>query len=177
MTVDGRRRKLALTAHVGASLGWLGAVVSSLALSVAGLVSQDPQTVRGAYLSLELLGWYVLVPLSVASLLTGLVSSLTTPWGLLRHYWVVAKLVINVVATAVLLLYMQSLDHLARRAGQAPAGADPEALRSSSPVLHAGVALLLLLLATVLGVHKPRSVARYGWRKAQHRRAALLPQA
>ena len=177
MTPDAGWRKLALTAHVSASLGWLGAVVSSLALSVTGLVSQDPQTVRGAYLNLEVLGWYVLVPLSVASLLSGIVSSLVTPWGLLRHYWVVAKLLINVFATAVLLLYMQSLDHLARVAGQAPAGADLDALRSSSPLLHAGVALLLLLVAAVLGVYKPRGVTRYGWRKLQDRRAALLPQA
>lgn len=167
MTLRARPRKLALTAHVTASVGWLGAVASSLALAVAGLVSEDPQTVRGAYLNLELLGWYVLVPLSLASLLTGLVSSLTTPWGLLRHYWVVAKLVINLFATLVLLMYIRSLDYLARLAAETPPGGDLATLRSSSPVLHAGGALVLLLVATVLGLYKPRGVTRYGWRKQQ----------
>src|SRR5215216_5622851 len=109
MALTPRLRKLALTAHVTSSVGWLGAVVAFLALSMA---SQDPQTVRGAYLVMELTGWVVLVPLSLASLLTGLVCSLSSSWGLFRHYWVLFKLVINVVATIVLLLYMQTLDAL-----------------------------------------------------------------
>ena len=173
MTFGPRPRKLALTAHVTSSVGWVGAVASSLALAIAGLVSEDPQTVRGAYLNLELLGWYVLVPLSFASLLTGLVSSLGTSWGLFRHYWVVAKLVINVFATVVLLMYMRSLDHLADLAASS---GDLGAVRSSSPVLHAGAALLLLLVATVLGLYKPRGVTRHGWRKQQERPAVLVPQ-
>ncbi len=45
-------------------------------------------------------------------------------------------------------------------------------------MLHAGGALLLLLLATVLGLYKPRGITRYGWRKQQERRAVLVvPQA
>ncbi len=177
MTLAPSLRKVALTAHVTSSVGWLGAVGSSLALAVAGLISQDPQTVRGSYLTLELLGWYVLVPLSLASLLTGLVSSLGTTWGLFRHYWVVAKLVINVFASIVLLMYMQSLGYLADLAVQSSSSGDLTGLRSSSPVLHAGGALLLLLLATVLGLYKPRGITRYGWRKQQERRAVLVPQA
>ena len=176
MTMGPRGRTLALTAHVSSSVGWLGSVASSLALGIVGLVSDDPQTVRGAYLNLELLGRYVVVPLSLGSLITGLVSSLGTSWGLFRHYWVVAKLVINVFATVVLLMYMQTLSSLARLAAQTSSTGDPGPLRSSSPVLHAGGALLLLLVATVLGMYKPRGVTRYGWRKGQERRAALLPQ-
>ena len=174
MTMTARPRKLALTAHVVSSVGWLGAVASSFVLAVAGVVSDDPQTVRGAYVTLELLGWYVLVPLSLASLLTGLVSSLGTTWGLFRHYWVLAKLVINVFATVVLLMYMQSLEYLARLAAQTSSTGDLAELRSGSPVLHAGAALLLLLLATVLGLYKPRGLTRYGWRKQQERRPATV---
>jgi hypothetical protein len=61
MALTPRLRKLALTAHVTSSVGWLGAVVAFLALSIASLASQDPQTVRGAYLVMELTGWVVLV--------------------------------------------------------------------------------------------------------------------
>lgn len=175
MSLGPRRRKLALTAHVSSSVGWLGAVATSLALAVTGLVSENSETVRGAYLNLELVGWYVLVPLSLASLVTGLVSSLGTSWGLFRHYWVIAKLVINVLATVVLLMYMQSLGYLADLAAQI-SSSDRSALRSSSPVLHAGGALVLLLAATVLGLYKPRGLTRYGWRKQQDRRAALATQ-
>ena len=100
MPLTPRLRKLALTAHVTASVGWLGAVLAFLALSVAGLTSQNPQTVQGAYLVMELTGWAILVPLSLASLLTGLVCSLGSTWGLFRHYWVLFKLAINPVRAA-----------------------------------------------------------------------------
>ncbi|MDQ4098058.1 MAG: DUF2269 domain-containing protein [Actinomycetota bacterium] len=171
-----RLRKLALTAHVSSSVGWLGAVAASLALAVAGVAAEDPVTIRGAYVSLEVLGWYVLVPLSAASLFTGLVSSLGTTWGLFRHYWVLAKLAINVFAGIVLLMYMQSIDYLARVASASASTADVTGIRGSSPVLHAAGALLLLVIATVLGLYKPKGLTRYGWRKQHEQPALLAPQ-
>ena len=171
MTLTPGLRKLALTAHVTASVGWLGAVAGSLALAVYGLAGDDARTASSAYVALELLARYVLVPLSFASLLSGLASSLASPWGVFRHYWVVAKLVINVLATVILLMYLQTLDHLAGLASQALSSGNPPAVRSASPVLHAAGGLLLLLVATVLGLYKPRGLTRYGWRKQQERRA------
>jgi hypothetical protein len=172
MTMSPRLRKAVLTAHVTASVGWLGAVAGFLALSIAGLASQDAQTVRAVYLAMASTGWFVLVPLSLASLLTGLAQSLGTKWGLFRHYWVVVKLVINVVATIVLLLYMQTLDFLAGIARETTlSDGDLTGPRDASPVLHAGTALLLLLVATTLAVFKPRGMTRYGQRK-QHERSS-----
>jgi hypothetical protein len=165
-----RLRKFALTAHVTSSVGWLGAVAGFLALAIAGLASDDAQSVRAAYLMMELVGWFVIVPLAVASLLTGLAQSLGTHWGLFRHYWVLAKLLINLFATSVLLLYTQTLGELADVAAEEPfSSGDLSELRSASPVLHAGVALLLLLTATTLAVYKPRGMTPYGQRK-QHER-------
>jgi hypothetical protein len=54
--------------------------------------------VRAVYIVMEPLGWSVLVPLSLACLLTGLVLSLGTPWGFVRHHWVLITLLINVLA-------------------------------------------------------------------------------
>ena len=167
-------RKFALTAHVASSVGWLGAVVSFLALAVAGLASQDAQTVRAAYLAMEVTGRFVLVPLSLASLVTGLLQALGTPWGLVQHYWVLFKLLINVFATIVLLMYMQTLSHLAGVAAETGSTSDLSGLRSPSPVLHAGAALLLLLVATTLSVYKPRGMTRYG-RKQRERRTVSRP--
>ena len=169
-----RLRKFALTAHVTSSVGWVGAVIAFLPLAIAGLTSQDAQLVRVAYLVMELIGWYALVPLSFASLLTGLVISLGTTWGLFRHYWILIKLAITVVATIVLLTYMETLRFLAGVAADTTvSGADLRGLQTSSPVLHSGVGLLLLLVATALSVYKPRGVTRYGWRKQQQERRAL----
>jgi hypothetical protein len=161
-------RKFALTAHVVSSVGWLGAVAAFLALSIVGLTSRDGQTVRGAYLVMEPAAWFILVPLAFASLLTGLVQSFGTTWGLFRHYWVLAKLLINVFATIVLLMYMETFDVLADVA--ADPRADLSSVRNASPALHAGVALFLLLVATGLAVYKPQGITRYGCRKQQELR-------
>lgn len=170
MAMAPRHRKLALTGHVTFSVGWLGAVACFLALSVVGIVSQDVRTVPSVYISMAAVGRYVLVPLSVASLLTGLVQSLGTSWGLFRHYWVLAKLMINVFATIVLLMYMQTLDHLGRLARDtAVSGGDLGGLRDPSPVVHSAGALILLLMATTLSVYKPRGMTRYGQRRQQRR--------
>lgn len=158
-------RKVALTAHVATSVGWLGAVAAVLALAVAALSSEDVHTVRGAYLALELIGRFALVPLAVAALLTGIVQSLGTPWGLIRHYWVLFKLMITVVATVVLLLYMETLGYLATVAASASNGADQTLLQTPSVVIHAGGALVLLLVATVLAVFKPRGRTPFGLRQ------------
>lgn len=173
MTMNRRLRKLTLTAHVALSVGWLGAVATFLALGIAALTSQDTEVVRGAYLVMELTGWFALVPLSLASLLTGLISSLGTSWGLLRHYWVVFKLLINLVATIVLLLYMQTLSYLADIAADATLPIDE--LRDPSPVLHAGAALVLLVVATALAIYKPRGLTRYGQRRQHQQRTVLVP--
>lgn len=167
MIMPPRLRKFALTAHVTCSVGWLGAVVAFLALAVIGLTSPDAQTVRGVYLVMEPAAWFVLVPLAFASLLTGLVQALGTTWGLFRHYWVVFKLLLTVFATIVLLTYMKTFRLMAGMA--ADPSADVGVVRSASPALHAALALLVLLVATVLAVYKPRGMTRYGWRK-QHER-------
>lgn len=87
MIMTSNLRKFALTGHVSSSVGFLGAVVGFLALAVAGLTHQNTQIARAAYLTMELVGWFVILPLCLASLLTGLVQSLGTAWGLFQHYW------------------------------------------------------------------------------------------
>lgn len=116
---------------------------------------------------MESTGWIVLVPFSLASLITGVVQALGTKWGLFRHYWVVAKLLINLVATAVLLLYMQTLGTLADLAAMTSPPAPLDALRIPSALIHSSAAVLLLLVAVGLSVYKPRGVTRYGWRRQQ----------
>ncbi len=160
-----RLRTLALTVHVTSSVGWLGAIIAFLALAIVGWSSQDAQTARAVYLAAEPLTWFVIVPLAFASLLTGLVSSLGTAWGLFRHYWVLFKLLINILATGILLMYTQTVSYFAGVAAES--GADIGELRSPTFVLHAALALLVLLVATVLAVYKPRGMTRYGQRK-QH---------
>ena len=131
---------------------------------------------RGAYLVMEPAAWLVLVPMALASLLTGLVQSLGTTWGLFRHYWVLFKLLINVGAIVVLLMYMQTLSYFAGVAAATTLSNDDlGVLLTPSVVLHSIIALLLLLVATVLAVYKPRGMTHYGWRKQHERRTVSQP--
>ena len=115
---------------------------------------------RGAYLLMAPAAWFVLVPLAHASLLSGIVLSLGTTWGLFRHYWVVLKLGITVFATVILLIYMGTFRQMAGVA--ADPVLDLAVVRNASPIVHAILALVLLLAATVLGVYKPFGMTAYG---------------
>jgi uncharacterized membrane protein len=167
MTMTPRLRRVVFTAHVVSSVGWIGAVVAYLALVVAALTSEDAQTVRAAFLAMELT-FFVLVPLAFAALLTGVVQSLGTTWGLFRHYWVIFKLLLTVVATLVLLLHIQTVTSLADAVARTDGGDLPGA---GGELLHAGVGLLVLLLNVILAVYKPRGMTRYGQRKQHELRA------
>jgi hypothetical protein len=114
MTMAPRLRKFALTAHVVSSVGLLGAIASFLALAVAGLTSHNGQMVCAAYLAMDLIARFVILALAFGSLLTGLIQSVGTPWGLFRHYWVLAKLLLTVFATIVLLVKMELIGYAAR---------------------------------------------------------------
>ena len=158
-------RKLALTAHVIFSVGWLGAIAGFLALAVAGLTTPGLHTLRASYVAMDLIGWSVIVPLCFASLVTGVIQALGTPWGLFRHYWVVAKLLIAIVATIVLLVHMQPIRALGRAATEQALAVDGFRDVRIQLVADAGAALVVLLAATALPVFKPRGLTKYGWRK------------
>jgi hypothetical protein len=172
MIMPPRVRKFALAVHLTFSVGWIGAVLAYLALGVAATSNQDRQMVQGAWMAMELTGWYVIVPLALASLLTGVVMALGTKWGLFRHYWVLFALVLTTVATAVLLFHMPTVSGMADAARDAT-GASIEGLGGA--LFHAGVGIVVLLAIQVLNVYKPAGMTRYGWRKLdeQRRRQAI----
>lgn len=160
-----RLRKVVLTTHIITSVGWLGAVAAYIALDVTTVTSQDVQTVRGAYVAMELAVRYAIVPLALASVLIGIINALGTPWGLFRHYWVLVKLLLTIVATIVLLVEVRSVSYLA---DLATTSADPRGL--SNTLVHSGGGMLILLTTTILSVFKPRGLTRYGWRKQRQQR-------
>jgi hypothetical protein len=156
-------RKLALTAHVVCSVGWLGAVAAFLALAIAGLVGNDVQVMLAANIAMKLTAWYVIVPIAFAALATGIVQSLGTQWGLLRHYWVVTKLVLTILATVVLLLKMALIDRVAATTALSD-------LRDGRTelVAHAAGGVVVLVAIAGLSVFKP-------WGKTLHGRRAEPP--
>jgi hypothetical protein len=167
-------RKLALTVHLTCSVGWIGAVVAYLALGIAAVSSLEVQTVRAAWTAMDVIGWWAIVPLAIAALVTGLVMSLGTHWGLFRHYWVLISLVLTIVSTVVLVLHMPTVSAMAKLA-QTLDGTDLRVL--GGDLFHPAVGLAVLLAVAVLNVYKPSGVTPYGWRKQREQRNALQTSA
>ncbi len=165
-------RKFVLTVHVVSSVGWFGAVASFLALAVAGLISHDTLAERSAYLAMNLIYLCVIIPIGFASLLTGLVSSLGTEWGLFRHYWVLVKFLMTVPLSVLLLVHAGPVAYLASLVAKATfSGTDPNALRIQL-LAYAAAALFVLVVATTLSTYKPRGKTGYSIRKRVDQRTA-----
>ncbi|MCG5486702.1 MAG: hypothetical protein KK482_23870 [Sinorhizobium meliloti] len=167
MTMPPPLRKFTLVVHVISSVSSLGAVACFLALGLVGLASADAETARSLYVAMDAVARLVIVPLVFASLLTGLVQALGTVWGLLRHYWVLAKLLLTILTAVVLLMQLDVIGYVAAAATKGLAEADLLGLRSSLAV-HAVGGIVVLITATVLSIYKPRGLTRYGWRKQQN---------
>ncbi|HWO88934.1 MAG TPA: hypothetical protein VNL98_07275 [Gemmatimonadales bacterium] len=163
--MDRKVRKLLLTAHITVSVGWIGAVLAYLALVIAAMMGQRDQLLRTAWIALEAIGWYVIVPLALSALVTGITISLATPWGLFRHYWVVISWHLTLVAVAVLLQHMSAVvTPVAAIAADSAItnvrDVSYSALRGE--LLHAGVGLVILLGITTLNVCRPRGLTPFG---------------
>ncbi len=159
--------RLNFTAHVTSSVAWIGAVGSFLVLSIAGIRSRDVETVRGAYVAMNLIGQFLIVPLSLAALVTGIVQSLGTRWGLFRFYWVVVKFALTIGATILLLLHQfTAVAAAAKRVSGGAAGAFPDVGQVGVQLLaDSGVAVLVLLVITTLAVYKPWGRTPFGLRQ------------
>ncbi len=174
MIMAPRLRKFALAVHITLAIGWIGAVAGYIALDVAAATSEDARTLRAAYLAMEVIAWYVIVPLAFASVLTGLVMSLGTRWGLFRHYWVLISLLLTVIVTVVLLAETQTISYFADTAADPKTSSDD--LRAlGSTLVHSVGGTVVLLVILGLNVYKPRGMTRYGWRKQQEERNVARP--
>jgi len=164
-------RRVLLIVHISVSVGWMGAAAAYVALNVPALAGADEQSMRAAYLMMPIVADYVLVPLSVATVVTGLALALGTRWGLLQHYWVTVSLGVTVVAAAVLVLHLPAVDDMAAVA--ADPGKDVSAL--GGDLFHSIGGLAVLMVPLVLNVVKPRGLTRRGWRVQQDRRSSSAP--
>ena len=156
-------RKFMLSVHITFSVGWIGAVAAYLALDVAAATGSEAPTLRAAYLAMDLTARLVIVPLALATLLTGLIMSLGTKWGLFRHYWTLISLLLTLFATAVLLVETRTISAFADIASN-PAASLNDLRALGSTLVHSVGGMVILLVNMWLNIYKPRGLTRYGWR-------------
>lgn len=159
-----RMSKTNLLAHVVTSVGWFGSVAAFLCLSIAGKVSRSPDLVRGAYLSLNVIGLYVVIPMAILAFATGLIQSFGTEWGLRRFYWVLVKFWVSLGATLLLILHQFTVvTRAAHLVMDSPVATLPDLGKLPTKLLmEAGLASLLLPVLAYLSIFKPWGKTRYG---------------
>jgi len=159
-TFPPRIRKTVLVLHVISSLTWLGVDVGLLALSLTGLTTDDPMTLRAVYLTMSVLVDAVVIPAGLLALTTGVVLSLGTKWGLVRYRWVLVKLVITLVT--------MTLTYYGLRAGVETAAAEVRAAAQAPSEARGGllfapiVSLTCYVFMTVISFFKPWGRTRWG---------------
>lgn len=155
--LTGRSRRMLRAVHVLVAGGWLGLVVAMLALGASALAAPRETT----YLMMHLIGGRVIPPMAVATLGTGVVLSLWTPWGLVQHWWVVAKIVVGL---AVIVSAVTLTGGWIERSLDAPMRSGPAGVRLvATSIVHT----VLLAFATVISVDKPWGRTPHGRRTSR----------
>jgi hypothetical protein len=162
-------RRVLLTTHIVFSVGWIGAVAAFLALNVVALTSARDETSRSMYVAMNVVGLCVIVPASLLTVVTGIVQSLGTQWGVWRHRWVATKLVLGILATIALLLHQFTAVSMAAHHAEHGLDARPMGIQL---LADASLAIVLLLVATILSVFKPWGLTRYGQRRRDESKPA-----
>ncbi|MCX4511957.1 DUF2269 domain-containing protein [Streptomyces sp. NBC_01619] len=153
-------RRAILVVHVSASAGWLGLSLGLLGLSVAAVASGSPAVAEASYRSMAVFANWLMIPVALLTLASGLVLSLGTPWGLARYRWVWTKFWLTLVTTGLTAFSLRPEVNAA--ADQAAAGigvADTSGLLAA-PI----VSLSTYLFMTAISVLKPWGMTRRGRR-------------
>jgi hypothetical protein len=139
-----RAHKVALTAHVLASVGWFGIAVVVAFCVIAARTTGDHAFSHALYRTIETVPW-LSIPVGLLAVATGVLLGIGTTWGLVRHWWVVAKIAIAVAVIATDAVIVGQTAHDAAAGG------------SGAPLTGPTVAhVVVLAVATVLSVFKPR---------------------
>ncbi|OEJ26060.1 DUF2269 domain-containing protein [Streptomyces agglomeratus] len=147
-------RRALLVTHLAASVGWLGLTVGLTALGITAWTTDSPAMTRSAYTAMKVFGDWLVTPVALLSLGTGLALSLGTPWGLARYRWVWVKFWLTLVTGAATVFALRPGISAAAALGV------PDSSLVAAPV----VASSAYLFMTAISVLKPWGLTRRGRR-------------
>ncbi|NYH51216.1 hypothetical protein HNR06_000805 [Nocardiopsis arvandica] len=150
-----RTRKAVLSVHIVAAGSWIGIDVVLGVLVFTALFTDDVRTAALAYQSLELFAIGPLFTAGLVCLASGVLLGLGTKYGVLRYWWVVAKLVVNVVFVVLVPLSLSPTVTAAAEYGRNLVEGHPDAAMVTDLVFPPIVSPTGLLIAVLLAVFKP----------------------
>ena len=118
------QKRWLLSIHLLCTVAWLGAGLCSLIFNITALITSNPHLLNAAYVFAGILDKAILRGGAVGALVTGILLSMLTQWGLMRFYWIIVKEIVSILcivigfiisgwnADAISLTAMQGLDAL-----------------------------------------------------------------
>ena len=153
-------RRATLVVHIASAGGWLGVDIAMAVVIATAAFATDLATRAACLQVLELITVWPLLGCGLACLLSGLVLGWGSTWGVLRYWWVTAKLALNIVLTALVVVSLRpEVTHQAAQARRALAG-EPVTFDLANLIYPPTVSPTLLLVAMTLSVVKPWGLIR-----------------
>jgi hypothetical protein len=153
------RRKSLLAVHIASSVALLGTSTGLLITAVRAATRSETEQAHTLYELMRLLTHSLGIPFSFIALITGALLGLSSKWGLVRYWWVAAKLALLVATIATgALLTGPSIDTMLDISGSAGHGDDSATWTLAAAV---GAQIGMVLAATVLAVFKPGGRMRW----------------
>jgi uncharacterized membrane protein len=149
------QRKTLLLLHIAAGGAWLGLDVAVAVLVFTARATSDPGTKAFCFRALELVAIWPMAVAALISLVTGVLLGVGTKYGLLRYWWVLVKLAMNIVLFTLVLVLLRPGLHEAADFGHRVADGLPASFDSGSLLFPPIVSTSALLFAMVLSVFKP----------------------
>jgi uncharacterized membrane protein len=148
-------RKGVLVVHIASAGAWLGVDVVMAVLVFRALLTDDGRAKALSFRALELIAVGPLLACGLLCLLSGILLGLSSRYGLVRYWWVAAKLVLNLLLTGLVLVALApEVAAHAEQARQFDAGL-PVPLEVGQLIFPPIVSPTALLVAMVLAVFKP----------------------
>jgi hypothetical protein len=153
--LSARARKLTLLVHIAAAGAWLGLDLVLGILIVTGLTSGDPTAAAASALSLAAFATWPLVAVGAVTLASGVLLGLGTKYGLVRYWWVLVKLVVNIVLVTLVVVLLWPGIASAAEAGRTAIADDTALAVRWNMVFPPIVSSTAVIVAMTLAVFKP----------------------
>lgn len=160
--LSGRARKITLMLHIASAGAWFGIDVVMAVVIFRALLTGDDATKAVNYQALELFAIWPSFVMGVSCLTTGVILGLGSKYGLVRYWWVTAKLAINLVLTTLILVALRPGVAEAAEDGRRIDAGQMSQLVVGDIVFPPIVAPTAVLLAMYLSVFKPWGRLRRG---------------
>jgi hypothetical protein len=161
-------RKLLLVSHIVFGVGWMGVDIALITLLVNARTSQSAVDVISGYSAVARIVPAAVPPLCVGVLVTGALLGWGTAWGIFRHWWVFAKLILSVAMTILvfvsLLPAIQSMPDIGN-VQSADAVRERLGALGIQMMFPPVVSFALLGVATFLSIFKPNGLTP--WARSQ----------